>query len=73
MKDSLTFFEAYKAMFIFLDKHYDRKGAEALPSLLSDMSLLADDRPADPGVWQDWTDAIRATLETEVDIHQELK
>jgi len=59
MDESLTFKEAYLAMFAYLSATYHQCGGEELGGLLGSMSLLADGGTADPAVWPDWIDAIQ--------------
>mgnify|MGYP000205072832 CR=1 FL=1 len=54
--------EAYAAMYAFLDAYWERGGrsAEELAILLGGMAILPDGSPADPALWAEWIDAIRA-------------
>jgi hypothetical protein len=63
MDKQLTLLEAYKAMIQFIKDYYYRKGKpDELGILLSDISLLNDNTPMDPAMWQDWLDAIDKTI-----------
>lgn len=53
--------QAYLAMLAFLDAQY-RSGVEELGALIGSMSLLADGKPADPGVTKEWRMALEITL-----------
>lgn len=71
--DRLTDREAYAAMFAFLVHWYEMTRSEDLAGLLGSMSLLADDRPLDPAVWEDWLAAIRDAKAGCVDLQLRLK
>lgn len=58
MDKPLTYEEAYKAMFVFLEHMYKTTKSADIGSLLGDMSMLADGMPADNAVWPRWTEAI---------------
>ncbi|HEY0957376.1 MAG TPA: hypothetical protein VGE36_21665 [Roseateles sp.] len=57
----LTPDQAYAAMYAFLDKHFSL-GCEELGGILGSMALLADGEPADPGMAQEWREAVAAAL-----------
>lgn len=46
--------EAYRAMFYFLQAHYERTGADDIGALLGSMQLLEDGMPADSAIWSEW-------------------
>ena len=58
--------EAFVAMFYFLDAYYDRTKSDAIGSLLGDLTMLADGKPADPAAWEDWQAAINKAKQHEV-------
>jgi hypothetical protein len=59
MSEYLSVSEAYKSMFLFIKNYYYRIGKPAeIGGLLSDIKLIADGKPQDPAMWQDWLDAI---------------
>ncbi len=58
MAEQITLEEAFKAMFVFLDRYYDRGGGGELADVLSDIQLMSDGKPADPAQWKDWIDAV---------------
>lgn len=62
MKDErLTALEAYRAMFAFLEREWERTGRpDDIGNLLGSMSTLAEGTTADPAVWGEWLDAIDA-------------
>ncbi len=64
--------EAYKAMFLFLEKHYQMTGADDIGALLGVLSLCENNRPGDVALWQDWLDAI-AELKNVDEEHFKLK
>lgn len=49
----LTLQEAYLAMYEFLVQLYRRTRSDELGSLLGDLSVLEDGKPADPASWRD--------------------
>ncbi|HEX2628643.1 MAG TPA: hypothetical protein VHM26_06525 [Chitinophagaceae bacterium] len=53
--------EAYQAMFIFLERIYERGDVE-LSIVLSWMNreVWQDNSTADPAYWHDWIDAIKS-------------
>ncbi|WP_455342525.1 hypothetical protein [Variovorax durovernensis] len=53
--------QAYLAMLAFLEAQY-RSAVEELGALIGSMSLLADGKPADPGVSQEWRVALEFAL-----------
>jgi hypothetical protein len=53
--------QAYVAMLAFLDAQY-QSGVEELAGLLGSMSLLADGRPADSAIAQEWRAAVEIAL-----------
>ncbi|WP_082928483.1 hypothetical protein [Cupriavidus gilardii] len=59
--------QAYRAMFYFLEKEYERTGADEIGGLLSSLAwTITEGRgPADLGAWQDWRDAVERVLMTE--------
>jgi hypothetical protein len=76
MKQQLTIFQAYKAMYAFVRAcYYDREKPEVLGLLLTEMQLadhgrLADlstqtGQPVDPAVWADWLEAVKKVLDAE--------
>ena len=50
----LTINDAYDAMCDFLEKQYEISKSEDIASLLSDLSLLQDEKSFDPAMTQDW-------------------
>ncbi len=56
--------QAFLAMFYFLDDYYDKTSSDEIGSLLGDLSLLPDGKPADPAAWEDWKKAVRKVFTT---------
>jgi len=54
----LTVEEAYKAMYLYLEKLYYLTNSDDLGGFLGSMTLLPDGRPMDPVVWQDWLESV---------------
>jgi hypothetical protein len=59
---SLSSFQAYKAMYFYLENLYELTKSDDLGGFLGSMSLLQDGKPADAAVWQDWEEAIQKAL-----------
>lgn len=57
--ERLTLKQAYLAMFIFLDKEYERVPSDELGGLLGSLQLTVNSMPMDPGAWEDWLDAVQ--------------
>ena len=58
MTNTVTIEEAYKAMYLYLEKLYEMTSSDDLAGFLGSMSMMADGRPADDAIWEDWLDAI---------------
>lgn len=66
MGEHLTLLQAYKCMFHFLENYYVQMDKpDQLGSLLGELQLLHDEKPADPAAWDDWLVAVQKVLETE--------
>lgn len=64
MDDRMTVPEAYRAMFLFLEKEWVLTGKpDELGSLLGSMSTLEDGSPVDPAIWPQWLEAVKAARE----------
>ena len=61
----LTIEQAFRAMSIFLQGHYDRTGGKGeLGAVLGDMQTnRTDGLPCDPAVAKDWLDAVERAAE----------
>lgn len=59
----LTDAQAYTAMLRFLQQVYCRTQGDELGGLLGGMSQLADGRPADLGILEDWRRAVEFAVE----------
>jgi len=56
---SISLTDAYKAMVLFLEEHYQRTNSDDIAALLSSMQFLEDGSTADPAIWEDWLDCIK--------------
>lgn len=66
MKKNLTLFEAYKAMYTFLDGYYFQMNKpNEIGALLGDLRILANGKPVDPAAWEDWLIAVQKVLDVE--------
>lgn len=53
MDNRMTVPEAYRAMFLFLEKEWELTGQpDELAVLLGSMSTLEDGSPVDPAIWR---------------------
>lgn len=59
MSGGLSTKDAYQAMFLFLEAHYDRTGSDELGALLGGLALDQDGQPMDPAAWTDWLNAVQ--------------
>ncbi len=65
MDDKMTIEEAYRAMFLFLEKEWELTGKpDELGSLLGSLSTLEDGLPVDPANWAQWLEAVKAARES---------
>jgi hypothetical protein len=56
--------QGFWAMLLFLQQYYNRVGRKGdLATVLSDIQMMPDGRPADPAAWEDWLKAVRTVLE----------
>ena len=55
---------AYNTMVQFLEARYDRLPSDALGTLLGELTLQADGKPADPAVDADWDRAVESAAES---------
>lgn len=58
MNDKLSVEQAYAAMYCYLCGLYEATGSNDLGGFLGGMSLLDDNKPADPAIWGDWLRAV---------------
>ena len=63
MRNKLNKLEAFNAMRIFLEQYYEMTSSDDVGALLSIMQFLPDDTTADPAVWEDWSNAVKKTLQ----------
>ncbi|MEX6507674.1 hypothetical protein [Jiella sp. M17.18] len=61
----LTTDQAYRAMFEFLKRYWERTGADDVGALLSDLQLFEDGVSGDPAALQDWRDCVAYVMKTE--------
>lgn len=56
----LTVFQAYKAMFDFLDQYYKRAGERCeVGEVLGVMAFPNESEgPMDPAIWEDWLESV---------------
>lgn len=56
--------QAYRAMLYFLEREYERTGADEIGGLLSSLSweITQGNGPGDPGAWEDWQWAVQKAL-----------
>lgn len=70
MKDTITIETAYKAMYLYLENLHDMTGSQDLAGFLGSMSTMADGRPIDEAVWEDWLDAVeKAKSNPDINLH----
>ncbi|MDP9315270.1 MAG: hypothetical protein M3R24_31150 [Chloroflexota bacterium] len=60
--EQLSTEQAYKAMFLFLDKYYQETSSNDVGSLLSGMALLADGMPVDSAYAHEWQECVAQVL-----------
>jgi len=64
--EKLTIKQAYIAAYLFLLKYFViDKEPEYLKGMLSEMSLVKGENPADPAIWPIWLEAVKEALEDE--------
>ncbi len=63
----LTIEQAFKAMYTFLEKHYEMTHSDDIGALLGGMSMLEDGDSADPAIKDDWLAAVVRVQNGEVD------
>lgn len=63
-EQTLSVEQAYRSMFYFLEKEYERTNADEIGGLLGSLSwhITAGHGPADPGAWQDWQEAVHKAI-----------
>ncbi|WP_428029071.1 hypothetical protein [Ancylobacter sp.] len=65
MNDKMTIAEAYRAMFLFLEREWKLTGKpDELAILLGGMSTLEGGSTADPAMWAQWLEAVKAARES---------
>ena len=64
MSETLSFDEAYRAAFYFLEAYYQRGKSDEIAGLLGAMSLLQDGGSADPAQIMDFRRAVEKAKQT---------
>ena len=72
MEEMLSTKDAYKAMFVFLERIYNITKSDELGILLGSMSLLDNNKPVDSAMWEDWLKAIEKVKLTNTNINLQL-
>jgi len=62
MEKTVTIQQAYKIMFVFLERIYEQTKSDELGALLGGFSLLPDGGTADAAAWEDWLEAARIVV-----------
>jgi hypothetical protein len=57
---SMTSEQAFQAMVLFLERHYERTKSDDIGALLGDLQLLEDGDTADPAALSEWTECVHA-------------
>jgi hypothetical protein len=55
--------QAFKAMILFLERHFNRTQSDDMAALLGELQLLDDGLTADPAAWQEWMECVE-TIES---------
>lgn len=71
--ENMSVYEAYLAMFSFLEQHYQITHSDDLGALLGSMSLLKDGGTADPVIWEDWLKAANMAKSGQISANLSLK
>ena len=58
----VTVDQAFRAMILFLEKHYKKTNCEEIGGLLSDLMILEDGSTADPAAWYEWLDCLNNAI-----------
>jgi hypothetical protein len=56
--DTISVFDAYVAMFMFLEQYYETTKIDEIGALLGGLSLLPDGNPIDPAYKGEWLEAV---------------
>ena len=67
-EDRFTLQQAYAAMYMFLEREYERTGWDDLSVLLASMALLKDGDSADAAMWELWVEVAEKALTGDYDI-----
>lgn len=55
--------DAYRAMVLFLEKHYSISKSDDVGGLLGSMMLLEDGKPIDSALWEDWMESVQKIID----------
>lgn len=55
----LSIEEAYRAMYLYLERLYYLTNSDDLGGFLGSMTLLSDGKTIDPAVWEDWLKSVQ--------------
>lgn len=69
MKHQLDEKSAFKAMYCFLNEYYNATNIGAIGSLLGSLSLMEDEKPLDPAMWDEWLECVKKASAGEVDAY----
>lgn len=61
-ENKLTILQAFNAMRLFLEKHYQRTHSEELDAFLVDLCFLQNGSTADPAAWPEWEECFNQAL-----------
>lgn len=69
----MTDYEAYVAMYLFLESEYDLTASNDIGGLLGSMAKLPDGGTADPDVLVRWNQAVKKSKSGGIDISLSIK
>lgn len=74
MEESLSYREAYVAMFNFLDELSSKFGNDAeIGGILGSLSFLNDEKPIDQSFWKLWVESVERAKRDDSDINLKLE
>lgn len=65
-QEKITYFQAFKTMFMFLSEYHKRTHSDEISIILTELSPTAsgsEESPYDPNVWQRWLSSIQKGLQ----------